>query len=84
MSLVRFVPLLLLAACATDPAAPGAPAEREEKIVCAMEEPTGSRMRVKRCWTQEQSEEQARDARSALDRGQTLRRPPPQQPGSSR
>jgi hypothetical protein len=75
-------PLALMAACATAPetassgttAASTAP---EEKIVCGMEQPTGSRIRVRRCWTQEQLDQESRDAKAALERGQ-LSRPNPQ------
>jgi hypothetical protein len=85
MRLVALIaPLALLAACATDTASSaGAPTEpasangREEKIVCGMEAPTGSRLRVRRCWTQEQLDQEGRDAKAAIERGQ-LSRPNPQ------
>jgi hypothetical protein len=80
--LALIAPLALFAACATEPetALPGAAAAStgpEEKIVCGMEEPTGSRLRVRRCWTQEQLDRESSDAKKALERGQ-LSRPNPQ------
>lgn len=77
-----------LAACATDPAGDAASAAepgngREERIVCAMEEPTGSRVRMRRCWTQQQIEQESLDARDAMRRGQEAR-PIPRDPGSGR
>lgn len=81
-------PLVLLAACATDPgsssSAPIAGSTgREEKIVCGKEEPTGSRLRVQRCWTQEQLDQETREAKSAIERVQSVR-PNPEQPIKSR
>jgi hypothetical protein len=71
-------PLALFAACATEPetassATTASAAGPEEKIVCGMEQPTGSRIRVRRCWTQEQLDQESRDAQKALERGQLVR-----------
>jgi hypothetical protein len=81
-------PLALLAACATEPetastATTASAAGPEEKIVCGMEEPTGSRLRVRRCWTQEQIDQETRDAKSTLERVQSVR-PNPEQPTGRR
>jgi hypothetical protein len=86
--LALIAPLALLAACATDPqtessATTASATGREEKIVCGMEEPTGSRLRVRRCWTQEQLDRETSDAKKVIDRGQVTR-PTPQAPGSGR
>ena len=83
--------LALLAACATQPepsstATAGTTASAagsEEKIVCGMEAPTGSRLRVRRCWTQEQLDRETSDAKKVIDRGQVTR-PTPQAPGAGR
>ena len=53
-------PALLLAACASDPA-PGTP---DPKVVCTSEAPTGSNIKVRRCWTEEQSALQQQDTRA--------------------
>jgi hypothetical protein len=81
-------PLALLAACATEPetASTGTAARAagpEEKIVCGTEEPTGSRLRVRRCWTQEQIDRESRDAKAVLERVQSVR-PNPEQPTGRR
>jgi hypothetical protein len=89
--LALIAPLALLAACATEPetastAAAGTTASAtgpEEKIVCGMEEPTGSRLRVRRCWTQEQIDQESRDAKAVLERVQSVR-PNPEQPTGRR
>jgi hypothetical protein len=79
---VRIAPLVFLAACATEPDAPegarltASANGREEVIVCGMEEPTGSRMRVKRCWTKEQLDQEGRDAQEFIKRGQLVRPAP--------
>ena len=74
------VSLALLAGCAADPTgATGqqlASSGREEKVVCAMEEPTGSKLRVKRCFTKEQLEQEGQDARKVIERGQLVRPAP--------
>jgi hypothetical protein len=81
-------PLVLLAACATDPgssssATTAGSTGRDEKIVCGKEEPTGSRLRVQRCWTQEQLDQESREAKSAIERVQSVR-PNPEQPTGRR
>ncbi|MBL8345170.1 MAG: hypothetical protein JNN03_06995 [Rubrivivax sp.] len=53
-------PLLFLAACASEPA-PGTP---DAKVVCTTEAPTGSNLKVRRCWTEEQTALQQQDARA--------------------
>lgn len=60
VTLVALGPALLLAACASDPA-PGTPGP---KVVCTSEAPTGSNLKVRRCWTEEQSALQQQDARA--------------------
>jgi hypothetical protein len=80
--------LALLAACATEPGNPstGTTATSsgpEEKIVCGMEEPTGSRLRVRRCWTQEQIDQESRESKAVLERVQSVR-PNPEQPTGRR
>jgi hypothetical protein len=84
---LRIAPLslLLLVACATEPGHPDAntlitsAAGKEERIVCGREEPTGSRLKVKRCWTHEQLELEERDAEALIKRGQLVR-PTPSSP----
>jgi len=80
--------LALLAACATEPGNPSTGTTAtgsgpEEKIVCGMEEPTGSRLRVRRCWTQEQIDQESREAKAVLERVQSVR-PNPEQPTGRR
>jgi len=76
---LTFAVLALLGACATEPPAAAdqtaAAGGREAKVVCGMEEPTGSRLKVKRCSTQDQIDQQGQEARKALERSQTVRQP---------
>jgi hypothetical protein len=51
---------LLFAACASEPM-PGTP---DPKVVCTSEAPTGSNLKVRRCWTEEQSALQQQDVRA--------------------
>jgi len=53
-------PALFLAACAADPV-PGTP---DAKVVCTTEAPTGSNLKVRRCWTEEQTALQQQGARA--------------------
>ncbi len=57
---LALIPALLLVACATEPA-PGTP---DPKVVCTSEAPTGSNLKVRRCWTEEQTALQQQDARA--------------------
>ena len=82
------VPLALLAACATEPENPSTVTTAtstgpEERIVCGKEEPTGSRLRVRRCWTQEQIDQESRETKAVLERVQSVR-PNPEQPTGRR
>jgi hypothetical protein len=64
---LTFVLLLATTACATvEP-----DIEREPKVVCAMEVPTGSQLRVRRCRTTEEvasNQKEAEDIKRANDR----------------
>jgi hypothetical protein len=85
-SILVVAPLTLLVACATEAEKSGgqqvASSDREEVVVCGMEEPTGSKLRVKRCWTKQQLEQEGQDARKVIERGQLVR-PTPQTPGNA-
>lgn len=66
--LVSLLPLLALAACATDPSQKAAnkakPMEDDPSkgIICTYEVPTGSSLREKKCTTPEQREAQRRQS----------------------
>lgn len=53
--------LLALAGCATEP---GQEIVRSQQVICAKEEPTGSRLVRERCWTREQAQTAEDEARA--------------------
>jgi uncharacterized protein YcfL len=53
--------LLGLAGCASEP---GQEIVRNQQVICAKEEPTGSRLVRERCWTREQAQTAEEEARA--------------------
>jgi len=60
---------LVLGACATDPADTTV-ASNDPKVVCTYEAPTGSNLKTRRCWTEEQTAQQQQGARAVGDAAQ--------------
>ncbi len=52
-----------LAACATDPADTTV-TSNDPKVVCTYEAPTGSNLKTRRCWTEEQTAQQQQAVRA--------------------
>jgi hypothetical protein len=58
------IALLALAGCATEP---GDQIVRSQQVICAKEEPTGSRLVRDRCWTREQLQTEEEAARAMVE-----------------
>jgi uncharacterized protein YcfL len=69
------IALLALVGCATEP---GEQIVRSQQVICAKEEPTGSRLVRERCWTREQAQMAEEEARS-MSEGARRQGPGPEQ-----
>jgi hypothetical protein len=65
--------LVLLGACATDPESTTVAAG--PKVICTTEAPTGSNIKVRRCWTEEQWAQEQQDARGLTTAPRTMSKP---------
>lgn len=63
-ALCASIALLALAGCATEP---GDQIVRSQQVICAKEEPTGSRLVRERCWTREQLQTEEEATRAMVE-----------------
>jgi uncharacterized protein YcfL len=63
-ALCASIALMALAGCATEP---GDQIVRSQQLICAKEEPTGSRLVRERCWTREQLQTEEEATRAMVE-----------------